>query len=317
MDGNKKIKQEPVLALAIAAVFVIAGFFVLYPILKVVSYPHPLDYLKLFSNPRWLQAARNSLFMTLISTCSCTAVAFLFAYVISRLDVPLKGLLRFVTLLPIVSPPFIVALSYILLFGRQGIVSKQLLHANFDIYGWHGLWLVQTITFFPYAYAVIYGVIQSSSVQLEYAAYNLGATRWQVFRHVFLPLCRPGIAGGALIAAMNVLADFGNPIIIGGSYIMLPTEAYMQMSGWFDLSSAAVLSTALLLPALALFLANRIWVGRSSYITVTGKRVEPEGLSRPIRREMELVCPMPVHLPVRYCYLRGADLWRLHENMGI
>ncbi|MBB6671947.1 ABC transporter permease [Cohnella nanjingensis] len=267
----KKLKHEPALAVVIAAVLVTTGFFVLWPIVKVVSFPRPADYLQLFTNARWFQAALNSLFMTAISTLSCTAVAFLFAYAITRLDIPLKGLFRFVTLLPIVSPPFIVALSYILLFGRQGIVSKQLLQANFDIYGWHGLWLVQTVTFFPYAYAVIYGVLKTSAVHLEYAAHNLGATRWQVFRHVFLPLCRPGIAGGALIAAMNVLADFGNPMIIAGNFTLLPTEAYMQMSGWFDLSSASVLSTALLLPALGLFLANRVWVGRRSYVVVTGK----------------------------------------------
>lgn len=267
----KKLRHEPALAFVIAAVLVATGFFVLWPIAKVVGFPHPADYLQLFTNGRWFQAALNSLFMTVVSTLSCTAVAFVFAYAITRLDIPMKGLFRFVTLLPIVSPPFIVALSYILLFGRQGIVSKQLLHANFDIYGWHGLWLVQTVTFFPYAYAVIYGVLKTSAVHLEYAAHNLGATRWQVFRHVFLPLCRPGIAGGALIAAMNVLADFGNPMIIAGDFALLPTEAYMQMSGWFDLSSAAVLSTALLLPAMGLFLANRIWVGKRSYAVVTGK----------------------------------------------
>lgn len=267
----KKLRHEPLLAIVSAAVIVSTCFFVLWPIVKVVSFPRVSDYAQLFTNSRWTQAALNSLFMTAISTLSCTALAFLFAYAIARLDIPLKGLFRFVTLLPIVSPPFIVALSYILLFGRQGIISKRLLHLNIDIYGWHGLWLVQTITFFPYAYAVIYGVMKSASVQLEYAACNLGATRWQAFRHVFLPLCRPGIAGGALIAAMNVLADFGNPMIIGGNFTLLPTEAYMQMSGWFDLSSASVLSTALLLPALALFFVNRIWVGKRSYVTVTGK----------------------------------------------
>lgn len=267
----KKLRHEPVMALAIAAVVLITGFFVLWPVAKVVTLPHAYDYMQLFANSRWLHAGLNSLFMTAISTVSCTAVAFLFAYTIARLDVPLKGLFRFVTLLPIVSPPFIVALSYILLFGRQGIVTKHLLHMNIDIYGWHGLWLVQTITFFPYAYAVLYGVMKTSAVHLEYAAYNLGANRWQAFRHVFLPLCRPGIAGGALIAAMNALADFGNPMIIGGNFTLLPTEAYMQMSGWFDLRSASVLSTALLLPAIALFLANRRWVGKRSYVVVTGK----------------------------------------------
>ncbi|MFD2333533.1 ABC transporter permease [Cohnella sp. GCM10020058] len=267
----KKLRHEPWLAIAIAVAVTLTGFFVLWPVAKVVSLPHAADYVQLWTNARWFRAGLNSLFMTAISTVSCTAVAFLFAFTLARLDVPFKGLFRFVTLLPIVSPPFIVALSYILLFGRQGLITKQLLHMNVDIYGWHGLWLVQTITFFPYAYTVLYGVMKSSAVHLEYAAYNLGATRWQAFRHVFLPLCRPGIAGGALIAAMNVLADFGNPIIIAGNFTLLPTEAYMQMSGWFDLSSAAMLSTALLAPALLLFLANRRWVGNRSYVTVTGK----------------------------------------------
>jgi iron(III) transport system permease protein len=267
----KRLKNEPVLALLIAVIVAITAYFVLWPILKVVSLPKAEDYAKLFTNSRWLHAALNSLFMTAISTISCTVVAFIFAYTIARLNVPFKGLFKFITILPIVSPPFIVALSYILLFGRQGLITRHLLGMNIDIYGWHGLWLVQTVTFFPYAFAVIYDVMKSSSINLEYAAYNLGATRWQVFRHIFLPLCRPGIAGGALITAMNVLADFGNPMIIGGNFTVLPTEAYMQMAGWFDLPAAAMLSTSLLIPALCLFVLNRNWVGKRSYITVTGK----------------------------------------------
>ena len=229
--------------------------------------------MKLFTKIRWFKAIKNSLFMTFISTITCTAVAFLFAYVIARLDVPCKGLFKFVTLLPIVSPPFIVALSYILLFGVQGIVTKQLLGLHVDIYGWFGLWIVQTVTFFPYAYSVIYGVIRSISTNLEYAAYNMGATRWQVFRDVFWPLCRPGVAGGALVAACNVLTDFGNPQMIGGDLALLPTEAYMQISGWYDMKTASVLAVALLIPAVILFMVQRFWVGRRSYVTITGKEI--------------------------------------------
>ncbi|NOU91742.1 ABC transporter permease subunit [Paenibacillus sp. LMG 31456] len=278
----KRLKHEPLLAILIVAIIIITVYFVCWPIIKVISFPRWNDYLNLFSNSRWYHAALNSLFMTLISTISCTVVAFLFAYAITRLNIPLKGLFRFITLLPVVSPPFIVALSYILLFGRQGIISKHVLHVNIDIYGWHGLWLVQTITFFPYAYAVINGVLKAGPTNLEYAAYNLGATRWQVFKDVFFPLCRPGIAGGALIAAMNVLADFGNPMIIGGNYSLLPTEAYMQMAGLFDLPSAAMLSTALLVPALGLFILNRNWVGQRSYVTVTGKETSLEPYPVPL-----------------------------------
>jgi iron(III) transport system permease protein len=290
--GLKKAKNEPGLAFVIAAVVLITSYFVLWPILKVVSFPRLGDYAKLFTVSRWTDAALHSLFMTVISTISCTAVAFIFAYTIARLDVPLKGLFKFITVLPIVSPPFIVALSYILLFGRQGIISKHILHMSIDVYGWHGLWLVQTINFFPFAYAVIYGVMKTSSTNLEYAAYNLGATRWQVFKDIFFPLCRPGVAGGALIAAMNILADFGNPIIIGGNYSLLPTEAYLQMSGWFDLSSAAMLSTALLVPALTLFVVNRKWVGKRSYIIVTGKEtsLQPYPVSGAVKWGMFAFC---------------------------
>lgn len=272
----KRLKNEPLLAVIIVAIVLITSYFVIWPIIKVVSFVTLDDYLKLFTNTRWFHAALNSLFMTVVSTLSCTVLAFIFAYTIARLDIPLKGLFKFITVLPIVSPPFIVALSYILLFGRQGMITKNVLHMNFDIYGWHGLWLVQTITFFPYAYAVIYGVLKSNSMSLEYAAYNLGASHWQVFKNITFPLCRPGIAGGALIAAMNVLADFGNPIIIAGNFTVLPTEAYMQMVGWFDLPAAAVLSTALLVPALVLFILNRNWVGKRSYTTVTGKETYAE-----------------------------------------
>ena len=220
----KRLKNEPLLMLAIIAIILFVGFFVVYPVIRVITFPSGQDYMQLFQKARWFTALKNSLFMTLISTVSCTAVAFLFAYVIARLDVPCKGLFRFVTLLPIVSPPFIVALSYILLFGVQGIVTKQLLGLHVDIYGRLGLWIVQTVTFFPYAYSVIYGVIRSISTNLEYAAYNMGAP-------------------------------------------------YMQISGWYDMKTASVLAVALLVPAVVLFLVKNFWVGKRSYVTITGKEI--------------------------------------------
>lgn len=121
----KRLKNEPLLLLVIIAIILFVGIFVIYPVVKVILFPDGGTYLELFNRPRWLTAIKNSLFMTLVSTISCTAVAFLFAYVIARLDVPCKGLFRFITLLPIVSPPFIVALSYILLFGVHGTIHKR------------------------------------------------------------------------------------------------------------------------------------------------------------------------------------------------
>lgn len=266
----KRLKNEPLLLIVIVLIVGFSLVFTVYPVIRVVLRPEQSDYAKLLISKRWSDAILNSLYMTLISTLSCTAIAFLFAYVIARLAVPCKKIFRFITLLPIVSPPFIVALSYIILFGRQGLITKDLLGLSVNIYGKGGLWMVQTITFFPYAYAVIHGVLRSIPPGLEYAAHNMGANRWQVFRDVVFPLCRPGIAGGALVAAMSIITDFGNPMIIGGGMALLPSEAYAQI-GQAQMQPAAALATALLVPVLALFLINRFWIGKRSYVTITGK----------------------------------------------
>lgn len=277
----KSLKSEPAMLLTIVTIFCVTVFFVVWPLIKVITFPSLQQYHRVLTDAIWYRAALNSLFMVLISTFSCTLVAFLFSYTVVRLDVPWKGLFRFITLLPIVSPPFIVALSYILLFGGQGLIAKYILHLNFDIYGWRGLWFVQTITFFPYAYAVIYSTMQSIPANLEYAAYNLGASRWSTFKDIFFPLCRPGVAGGALMSAINVLADFGNPLMIAGNFRLLPTEAYMQIIGFGDLATAAILATALLVPAVGLFILNRYWVGRRFYVIITGKEISLPPLKIP------------------------------------
>ena len=82
----KRLKNEPLLMLAIIAIILFVGFFVVYPVIRVITFPSGQDYMQLFQKARWFTALKNSLFMTLISTVSCTAVAFLFAYVIARLD---------------------------------------------------------------------------------------------------------------------------------------------------------------------------------------------------------------------------------------
>ena len=281
-----RLKNEPLLLFAIILIITFVCFFVIWPIFKLMTLAKPSEYSILVTTPRWGRALWNSLYMMVISTISCTVVAFIFAYTMTRLDVPLKGLFRFITLLPVVSPPFIVALSYILLFGVQGIITKRLLGLSVDVYGRFGLWIVQTVTFFPYAFSVIYGVLQKISTNLEYAAYNMGSTRWQVFRDVLWPLARPGVAGGALMAAINVLTDFGNPQMIGGDLALLANEAYMQVVGWYDMKTASILAMLLMVPSFIIFVIQRFWVGRRSYVTVTGKEIS--------------LPPYPVHPAVKW-----------------
>lgn len=267
----KRFQNEPLLIVLILVTVLIIGVFVVFPLYKVIAYPSFKDYAAFFRQARWLEAAWHSLFITFLSTLSATLCGFLFAYGMVRARVWGRKFWDVITILPILSPPFVVAISYIMLFGNRGLITYQLLGLHLDIYGWRGLWFVQTVTFFPYAYLIIKNILASISPNLEYAAQNLGSSRRLIFWRIIFPLARPGVAGAALLVAISVLADFGNPIMIAGSYTLLPSEAYMQIVGWFNLSAAAVLATVLILPTVILFLLQQYWVSQRVYVTIAGK----------------------------------------------
>ncbi len=271
--------REPALMLVLLCVAALLVVFVLLPVVRVLGSPSASHWLQFFQREAFVKATRNSLMMAALSTCSAMAVGFLYAYAIVRADVPAKGLFRTVALLPLVSPPFVTGLATILLFGRRGLITHGLMGMTYNPYGWHGLWFAQTLSFFPIAYLGVAGVLRAISPSLELAAHNLGARRWAVFRTIAVPLATPGLASSALLVSILILADFGNPMLLGGDFYVLATEAYLQVIGRYNMEMAAVLCTVLLLPAMGFFLAQRYWIGRRAYTTVTGR---PTGLT-PLR----------------------------------
>ncbi|MDR7523240.1 MAG: iron ABC transporter permease [Armatimonadota bacterium] len=268
---------DPGVVVAFAGAAAVLALFVLYPTVRVLIYPGLQDYLEIPRSLRWIQAARNSLVMMVISTLTATLAGLIFAFAITRPDVPGRRLFRHVAMLPLFAPPFMVAFAYILMFGRQGLITKTLLGADVNIFGWHGLWLVQTVAFFPLAMLIIMGVLEAINPSLEHAARNLGADELTVVRTISFALARPGIAGAALVVAISVLADFGNAVVIAGNYPLLATEAWFRMEGMADLRGAALVVSMLIVPTTVLFLLERYWVSRRVYTTVTGRgsRIEP------------------------------------------
>ncbi len=279
-----------VLAFAVGAGTLV--LFVLYPTLRVLAYPSLADYLAIPQSVRWVQAARNSLLTTALSTTTAVAVGLAFAFATTRPDFPGRRFFRAVALLPLFAPPFMVAFSYILLFGRQGLITRHLLGLDVNLFGLPGLWLVQTVAFFPLAMLVIAGVLEGLNPSLEYAARNLGADERSVLRTVTLALARPGIAGAALVVAISVLADFGNAVVIAGGMPLLATEAWFRMEGMADLQGASLVVALLMIPTTALFLAERYWVSRRRYTTVSGRgtRLEPLPTYPPLRWAVFTVC---------------------------
>ena len=221
--------------------------------------------------------AWNTLFLALLTASGCTLLGLAFALVVTRTGFPARRAVRLLTVLPIVTPPFVIGMGLILVFGRAGI-ANQLLEWAFGlepsrwIYGLPGVLLAQLFAFTPVAFLVLVGVVEGVSPTLEEAAQTLRADAARTFNSVSLPLMRPGIANAFLISFIESIADFGNPIVLGGNFGVLSTEIYFSIVGaQLDQGRAAALALVLLAFALAAFALQRRVLGARSFVTVTGK----------------------------------------------
>lgn len=233
----------------------------------------------------------NSIFLGVLTGLCTTLLGLAFALIATRTDFPFKKALRLLTVLPIITPPFVIGLAIILLFGRNGTVTLFLaehlgLAATRWIYGLPGVLLTQVLAFTPIAFLVLIGVVQGVAPAMEEAAQTLRASRWHTFRRITWPLIRPGLASAFLIGFIESLADFGNPLVLGGGYEVLSVKIYFAVVGaQNDPGKAAALSMLLLALSLGAFYAQRAWLGRKNYTTLGGKGDggRPAGLPRGLR----------------------------------
>ena len=219
-----------------------------------------------------LGALRNSLFLAVSVGLISTGLGFVFALLESRSTLWTRRLLAPLSILPIITPAFVLGLAMIYMFGRRGFVTHTLLGLSTNVFfGPLGVGVAQVLAFTPIAYLVLVGVIHSLDVSLEEAARTLRADRWTLFRTILWPLMRPGLANAILLVMIESLADFGNPLLLGGGVPFLPTEIFYAIEGRFDQHEAAVYGVVLLVITLTIFFLQRYWLGRRSYVTVTGK----------------------------------------------
>ncbi|BFH17700.1 iron ABC transporter permease [Paenibacillus melissococcoides] len=275
-----RFKREPLLFVCIALVMLSLLVFIVYPLFQIMKSSLLTNagqfgtegYQRVLSGGQLFESLTNSLVLALIVSTISTAIAYVFAYTFAYVKVPFKKLFNGIAILPVISPPFVIALSAMLLLGKQGLVTKHLLGLeNANIYGLQGLVLVQTLTFFPVAFLTLAGLLRSISPALEEASQNMGASRLKTFLTVTLPLSVPGIANAFLLVFVQSLADFGNPMTIGGNYSTVAREIYLQAVGSYDMQAGAALAMLLLMITLIVYALQKFWVGKKSYVTVTGK----------------------------------------------
>lgn len=229
---------------------------------------------RIFQIPTFTTAITNTLKVGFVVGLLATAVGLLFAYVeiYVRINKFAGGLFKVVSLLPVVSPPFVLSLSVIMLFGKSGIITRYLFHIyDNSVYGFWGIVVVQALTFFPVCYMMFRGLLKNIDPSLEEAARDMGASRMKVFTSVTLPLLLPGIGNAFLVTFIESIADFANPMIIGGSYDTLATTIYLQITGAYDKAGAAAMAVVLLCITLAMFMVQKYVLEKKSTATLTGK----------------------------------------------
>ena len=306
-------KGDGFVAGSVVAIAVLVTLFTFFPVLKILlSSLQGADgglslsafASRLFTEKIWglgclgggvrCGVAWNTLLLAIACAVACTSLGLAFALLVTRTTYRFRRVLRILSVLPIITPPFVIGLGLILLFGRSGVVN-QMLELAFGIeptrwlYGFQGVLLAQVFAFTPIAFLVLIGVVEGVSPTLEEAAQTLRADRWQTFATVSLPLMRPGLANAFLISFIESIADFGNPIVLGGNFGVLSTEIFFSVVGaQLDQGRAATLGLVLLALALGAFLLQRRVVGRRVYTALSGKG--DAGLPTPLPDRVRTVC---------------------------
>lgn len=304
--------RDPMVAISAVGIILLLFLFVVWPLLEVVkqSVIGPdgtaslTAYFKIITTRQNYQDFVNTMQLAIIVSILATIIGFLFAYCTSHLAIHGKKAFSLMAMLPMVSPPFSVAMSIIMLFGARGLISYTILGMrDANIYGFMGLVFTQTISYFPIAYLLLAGMLQSIDPSIEDAARDLGSSKWRTFRTVTVPLVRPGIANAFLLVFIKSVADFANPMAIGGNYITLATQIYLQAIGSYDIQGGAAVAVVLLDIAIILFIISKYWLEKKSYVTITGKATQ----ARVLIRDRSIVWPV-----AGFCFLVTAIVFLIY-----
>ncbi|MBP5185240.1 MAG: iron ABC transporter permease [Lachnospiraceae bacterium] len=296
---RKKLLGDPIMVTTIVLLIVFLTVFILYPlaILLVDSFigDHGLTldtFKRVMDLSNFRKAITNTLKVGFVVGIASALIGLLFAYVEEYVKLRTKfmgGLFKVVSMLPVVSPPFVLSLSMIMLFGKAGIITRFLLKIyDNSVYGFWGITIVQTLTFFPVCYMMMKGLLKNIDPSLEEAARDMGASRFKVFMTVTFPLILPGLGNAFLVTFIESIADFANPMIIGGYYDTLATTIYLQITGAYDKQGAAAMAVVLLVITLLMFVVQKYYLEKKSTATLSGKA----------SRERMLITDKSVTLPL-------------------
>ncbi|MDC4235407.1 ABC transporter permease [Pasteurella multocida] len=277
MQGDKFV-----IASLIAIVMTIF-FFIVYPtfaILLSMFFDNgefkPQQVAEIIQQPYVIRVVGNSLAVSSVVGVLSTIFGLAFALYTTRIAKRTAFIGKIFSILPIVTPPFVVGLGVTLMLGRSGYVTAFLVeYLGFSsnwLYGFTGIVIAHTLALTPMSFMILEGALKSIHPSIEEAAYTLRSNRYQAFFHIIFPLLKPALANSFLVVVIQSLADFSTPLVLGGSFDVIATQIYFYIAGsQLDYASASTLGTILLIFSLAIFVIQYLWIGKRSYVTVSGK----------------------------------------------
>jgi iron(III) transport system permease protein len=286
--------------ITMAFLLAILTFFMLYPVYDICKLSFFKEgvftlknYAAYFTNVRIFRSLTNSLYVSLVTTIITTFLAFFFAYGLTRTTIRGKGIFYTISTFPLIAPSIIQGLALILLFGRNGLITRYLLHTDWNIYGATGIVAAECLYCFPNALFILYTTLSAVDTRLDEAAQSLGASALKTFYKVTLPSAKYGIASAAALVFNLTITDFGVPVVIGGNYSVLATEIYQQVIGMQRFDLGATISVILLIPSVGAFLLN-YYLTKKSYALISGQARPFLQPSRPFKKwAFTLYCAIP------------------------
>ncbi len=325
MLDRKKFFSDPVLVAAVIGIFLFLLLFIAYPLSILLVDSAYVDgavtlsvFFQIFDMPQFRQAISNTLLLGLITGIGATVIGFLFAYLDAYVEIKngfTRQLFKAVSILPVVSPPFVLSLSAIFLFGRRGFITRGIFDLDAtSLYGLTGIAMVQILTFFPVCYLMLKGLLRNIDPSLEEAARNMGASRWKVFTTVTLPLLMPGLGNAFLVTFIESVADFANPMLIGGNFDTLATSIFLQLTGAYDKAGATAMAVVLLSISMGLFVLEKYWLERKSVATLTGKASRERELmnDKSVKTPLMIACTLiAAFVVMMYAIIPLGSLFKL------
>jgi iron(III) transport system permease protein len=270
---------------SLVAVIALIVLFIIYPSIAIfipmftdeAGAFAPLAFMQTLGQAHILQVIWNSFLLSVAVGIGCTFFGMVLAIYTTRIARRSAVIGRIFSILPIVTPPFVVGLGVTLMMGRSGYITELMVtwfgltNTNW-LYGFTGIWLAQVLAFTPMSFMILDGAIKTIHPSLEEASYTLRANRFQTFTQVFMPLLKPALANSFLIVIVQSLADFSNPLVLGGNFDVLATQIYFYITGaQLDYQAASTLGVVLLMFSLLVFCVQYMWIGKRSYVTISGK----------------------------------------------